>query len=58
MGAGYGQTIVNIEVWEAFHVFDFLCFFLFLEPFWALLLLILDVLGRHFGTEKVDANFD
>ena len=58
MGAGYGQTIVNTMVLEAFHVLDILCFLLFLESFWTLLLLILGVLGRHFGSQKVDANFD
>ena len=33
-------------------------FFLFLGLFWASFLLILGVLGRHFGSQKVDANFD
>ena len=33
-------------------------FVLFLGLFWALFLLILGVLGRHFGSQKVDANFD
>ena len=58
MGAGYGQTMVNTMVLEAFHVLEVLCFLLALEPFWTLLLLILGVLGRHFGAEKIDVNFD
>ena len=58
MGAGYGQTMANTMVLEAFHVLFFLCFLLFREPFWTLLLFILGVLGRYFDTEKVDANFD
>ena len=33
-------------------------FFLFLGLFWASFLLILGVLGRHFGSQKIDANFD
>jgi hypothetical protein len=33
-------------------------FLLFLEPFWTSFLLIFVVLGRHFGSQKVDANFD
>ena len=33
-------------------------FFMFLRSFWASFLLILGVLGRHFGSQKVDANFD
>ena len=38
--------------------FGNLVFFLFLGLFWASFLLILGVLGRHFGSQKVDANFD
>ena len=33
-------------------------FFWFLGLFWTSFLLILGVLGRHFGSQKVDANFD
>ena len=58
MGAGYVETIVNTMVLEAFHVLDNLLFLLFLEPFWTLFFLIWGVLGRHFGGQKVDANFD
>ena len=38
--------------------FGNLVFFLFLGLFWASFLLILGILGRHFGSQKVDANFD
>ena len=57
-GAGYAQTIVNSMVLEQFHVLEIWCVFLFLGLFWASFLLILGVLGRHFGSQKVDANFD
>ena len=57
-GAGYAQTILNSMVLEDFHVLEILCFFWFLGLFWALFLLILGVLGRHLGSQKVDANFD
>ena len=33
-------------------------FLLFLGPFGTSFLLILEVLGRHFGNQKVDSNFD
>ena len=36
---------------------NFVCFW-FLGLFWASFLLILGVLGRHFSSQKVDANFD
>jgi hypothetical protein len=58
VGAGCAQTIIKTMVLETFHVFEILCFLLFLGPFWTLFLLILGVLGRHFGSQKVDANFD
>lgn len=37
--------------------FGNLVFFCFLGSFWASFLLILGFLGRHFGSQKVDANF-
>ena len=58
VGAGYAETIVNTMVLEAFHVMENSVFLLFLEPFWTLCLLILEVLGRHVGGQKVHANFD
>ena len=33
-------------------------FFMFLRLFWASFLMILGVLGRHFGSQKVDTFFD
>ena len=57
-GAGYAQTSVNSMVLEQFHVLEIWCFFLFLGLFWASFLLISGVLGRHFGSQKVDAFFD
>ena len=57
-GAGYAQTIVNGMVFKQFNVLEIWCFFVFLGLFCASFLLILGVLGRHFGSPKVNANFD
>ena len=56
-GAGYAQTIVNSMVLEQFHVLEIWCFFVS-GIVWASFLLILGVLGRHFGSQKFDENFD
>ena len=58
VGAGYAQTTVNATVLNEFHVWQILCFFMFLRSFWVSFLMIWGVLGRHFGSQKVDAFFD
>ena len=59
MGTGYAQTIYSkYNGFERISCLANFVFFMFLRSFWVSFLLILVVLGRHFGSQKVDVNFD